>query len=195
MDKGWIKLNRQIQEHWIWSNHEFAYAWIDLLLLVNRADKKILVDNQLITIKRGQTLTSIKKLAERWGWSRKKTNSFILALERDRMVVKKSTPRYTTLTIVNWGKYQDRGNTKGTTKDTTMDTSEEQLRVHKQEYIRSEKEIKEGSSPTSEEVVAAEEEEERIEVIPGYTQKELDENFIDGFIPMTDEEWEALPDA
>ena len=160
MDKGWIKLNRQIQDHWIWKNHEYAFAWIDLLLMVNRADKKILVDNQVITIKRGQTLTSIKKLSERWGWSRKKTYNFILALEKDRMVVKKSTPRYTTLTIVNYGKYQDRGNTKGNTKDTTVDTTEEQLRVHKQEYIRSEEELKEGSPPSSIEPAAAEDDEE-----------------------------------
>ena len=160
MDKGWIKLNRQIQDHWIWKNHEFAYAWIDLLLMVNRAEKKILVDNKLITIKRGQTLTSIKKLADRWGWSRKKVYSFLGALERDRMVVKKSTSRYTTLTIVNYGKYQDHGNSKGNTQGTSLGTTEEQQRVHKQEYIKKEKEYKEAEPPTLDELAPAEEDEE-----------------------------------
>lgn len=195
MDKGWIKLNRQIQDHWIWKNHEFAYAWIDLLLIVNRTEKKILVDEKLITVKRGQILTSIKKLADRWGWSRKKAYSFIRVLEKDKMIDKKSTSRYTTLTIVNYGKYQDHGNSKGNTQDTSRGTTEGQQEVHKQEYIKNKKEIKEAEPPTLEGLAPAEEEEERVEVIPGYTQKELDETFIDGFIPMTDEEWEALPDA
>lgn len=160
MDKGWIKLNRQIQDHWIWKNHEFAYAWIDLLLMVNRTEKKILVDNKLITIKRGQTLTSIKKLADRWGWSRKKVYSFLGALEKDRMMVKKSTSRYTTLTIVNYGKFQDHGNSKGNTQGTSVGTTEEQQRVHKQEYIKKEKEYKEAEPPTLDELAPAEEDEE-----------------------------------
>lgn len=170
MDKGWIKLNRQIQDHWIWKNHEFAYAWVDLLLMVNRTEKKILVDNNLMTIKRGQTLTSIAKLADRWGWSRKKVYSFVGALERDKMLVKKSTSRYTTLTIVNYGKYQDHGNSKGNSQGTSQGTTEEQQRVHKQEYIKNKKEIKESGSPVSVETAPPEEE----------------------FVGLTDEEWEAL---
>lgn len=195
MDKGWIKLNRQVQDHWIWKNHEYAYAWIDLLLSVNRANTKILVDNELMVIKRGQMLTSVYKLSQRWGWSRKRTYKFILALEKDGMLRKNSTTRYTIITIVNYGKYQDKGTTNDTTKVPTEVTTKGQQGLHKQEYIKNEKEIKEEQPPTSNEVVAAEEEEERIEVIPGYTQKELDESFIDGFIPMTQEEWEALPEG
>lgn len=164
MDKGWIKLNRQIQDHWIWTNHEYAYAWIDLLLLVNRSNKKILVDNEVITVKRGQTLTSLYKLSERWGWSRNKTNKFISALEKDGMVHKKSTTHYTMLTIVNYGKYQDVrstvGTTKGTTVDTTVDTTEGLQVVHKQEYIRSKEELKEGAARDLNETTEVEEDDE-----------------------------------
>ena len=99
--------------------------------------------------------------------------SFLGALERDRMVVKKSTSRYTTLTIVNYGKYQDHGNSKGNTQGTSLGTTEEQQRVHKQEYIKKEKEYKEAAPPISDEMAALEEEEEE-------------------FVGMTDEEWEAL---
>lgn len=130
MDKWWIKISTQIQDHWIWQNHEYAYAWIDLLMMVNRADNKIMVDNELVTIKRGQKLTSICKLAQRWGWSRNKTYKFILALEKDGMLKRKSTAHYTTLTVVNYGKYQDKVTTKGTTKSTTVDTTEGQQCEH-----------------------------------------------------------------
>ena len=130
MDKWWIKISTQIQDHWIWQNHEYAYAWIDLLMMVNRADNKIIVDNEIVTIKRGQKFTSICKLAERWGWSRNKTYKFISALEKDGMLKRKSTTHYTMLTVVNYGKYQDKVTTKGTTKSTTVDTTEEQRLEH-----------------------------------------------------------------
>ena len=146
-NKGWIKLDRQITEHWLWQNHEYAFAWIDLLLLVNHENRKILVNNEIVTIKRGQTLTSIYKLAARWNWTRKKTYGFIKALEQDGMVRKNSTSRYTILSIVNYGKFQDSGSTKGTTKgpstDTTEDTTKGLLQTLKQEYIKNDKEIEE----------------------------------------------------
>lgn len=154
MDKGWIKLNRQITEHWIWQNHEYAFAWIDLLLLVNHESRKVLVNNEVMTIKRGQTLTSIYKLAKKWGWTRKKTYAFIKALEQDGMIRRNSTTKYTILTIANYGKFQDVGTTKGTNKDTstdtTTDTTKELQRVHKQEYIKNDKELEE-DMPTAEE--------------------------------------------
>lgn len=124
-DKGWIKLNRKIQDHWIWSDHEFAYAWMDLLLMVNHEDKKILVDKRPVIIKRGQTLTSIKKLAARWKWGRDRVYRFLRALECDNMLTRVGTPSGTTLTIVNYGKFQGKSNTDETTNKTTNETTDE----------------------------------------------------------------------
>lgn len=159
MDKWWIKLSTQIQEHWIWKNHEYAYAWIDLLMMVNRSDNKLMVDNELITIKRGQRLTSICKLSERWGWSRNKTYKFILALEKDGMLKRKSTTHYTILTIVNYGKYQDKVATVSTTKSTTVDTTKGQHLEHNIRRDKKDKRIKEEAPPISDETAALEEEE------------------------------------
>jgi len=170
MDKWWIKLSTQIQDHWIWKKHEYAYAWVDLLMLVNRSDNKMMVDNELITIKRGQTLTSMCKLAKRWDWSRNKTYKFILALEKDGMLKRKSTTHYTMLTIVNYGKYQDKGATVRTTKGTTVDTTEGQHPEHNIRRDKKEKEEKESVPAASVEALDAEEE----------------------FVGMTDEEWDAL---
>ena len=179
MDKGWIKLNRQIQDHWIWSNHEYAFAWIDLLLLVNHENRKIMVNGVPTVIKRGQTLTSIKKLASRWGWSRNTVYRFISALERDKMVTRVGTSNGTTLTIENYGKFQGKGNSDGTpnrTSDGTTGGTPDGTQTRKK---KNEKEIKESGPTASGEALAAEEESE----------------FIDGFVPMTEEEWNALPEV
>lgn len=124
MDKGWIKLNRQIMDHWIWQDHEFTFAWIDLLLMVNHENKKILVDGKLKTIKRGQTLTSIGKLADRWGWSRNRVYRYLEALKRDSMVYTDGTPNGTTITIVNYSKFQGYGNSKQNASETTDGTAD-----------------------------------------------------------------------
>jgi hypothetical protein len=116
---GWIKLYRQIQKSWIWESgkpFDERSAWIDLLLTANHSDNKIFVDGELKTIERGQFVTSVLGLGERWGWQRKKVSKFLNALEMDNMITQKRTTHGTTLTIVNYDFFQDCGTTDGTTK-------------------------------------------------------------------------------
>lgn len=107
-DKGWIKLHRQLQECPIWYGERFSkgQAWVDLLLLANHRDKKILFNGEMIVIKRGQYLTSTVKLAEKWGWNRKTVSSYLKMLENDKMIVKLSDKTKTLITIENYEVYQ-----------------------------------------------------------------------------------------
>ena len=107
--KGYIKLYRQLQDCWIWDSdekHNRRSAWIDLLLLANHTDKKIAFNDEIITIKRGQILTSIRKLAERWGWSKSTVVGFLKLLENDNMIVRDSNSSRTLLTIINYEVFQ-----------------------------------------------------------------------------------------
>lgn len=109
MMEGWIKLYRQIKDSWIWKNDEpfdKRSAWIDLLLIVNHKSKKIPFENDFIEIEKGQTLTSIKQLSERWKWSRHKVSDFLNQLEQDTMIVQVRDTRKTLISIVNYSKYQ-----------------------------------------------------------------------------------------
>ena len=108
--KGWIKLQRKITDCWIWddgSPFDRRSAWIDLLLTANHADKKVVLDGQITTVKRGQILTSVRKLSERWKWSRTKVTAFLGILEKDGMVLKESDTKKTLITVENYGFYQD----------------------------------------------------------------------------------------
>ena len=118
-DKGWIKLNRQIMDHWVWQNHEYAFAWIDLLLLAEYKTHKKMWRGNIKEFKRGNVYISIQKLGERWGWSRKKVRHYLEQLEADQMVIVKAHQKGTTITIVNYDFFQDRGTTEGPIKDTT----------------------------------------------------------------------------
>lgn len=107
--EGWIKIYRQIRNSWIWKDKEpfdKRSAWIDLLLSVNHKSNKIPFENSFIEIEKGQTLTSIKQLSERWGWSRHKVSDYLNQLEQDTMIIQVRDTRKTLISIVNYSKYQ-----------------------------------------------------------------------------------------
>ncbi|WP_051624048.1 hypothetical protein [Clostridium akagii] len=118
VERGWICLYRKIQDSWLWKEKPFSkgQAWIDLLLSANHQDKKTLFDSNLIEVKRGQFITSIRKLCEKWGWSNSKVKRLLELLKTDGMITYKSDTKKTTINIVNYGIYQDMGITKSTTE-------------------------------------------------------------------------------
>lgn len=107
--QGWISIHRKIEDDWLWSDKPFSkgQAWIDLLLMVNHEDKSILFNGELIEVKRGQRITSIKQLCKRWGWSNTKVVNFLKLLEQDKKIILEITSRKkSVVTIVNYSKYQ-----------------------------------------------------------------------------------------
>lgn len=114
LDRGYIRLYRDVREHWIWSDPEYFRAWIDLIMMTNHEDKKILFNGELITIRRGTFITSIRKLAARWQWSRGRVARFMDTLERDSMIATKRDTQKTLVTLMNYGFYQSGGGKSGT---------------------------------------------------------------------------------
>ena len=117
-DRGYILLHRSIQQSEIWESDEpFTKrdAWIDLLLLAQHAEYK--------GIKRGDALVSTYWLAKRWKWSRNRVNRYLELLTELGMVTTSGAThgakRGTTVTIVNYDKYQNLRSTNGATNDTT----------------------------------------------------------------------------
>lgn len=121
---GWIKLHRKIVDNWIWEDAEYFKAWVDLLMMVNREDKQIPFNGHIVTVKRGQRITSIYKLANRWHWDRRKVVRYLALLEEAEMCTTERTTNGTTITIVNYSIYQDSCTTNGTTKRTTNGTTD-----------------------------------------------------------------------
>lgn len=118
---GWISLHRSIEDHWLWeTDRAFTRleAWIDILLMVNHKERKIMIGNDLITVKRGQKITSIRKLCERWSWSNSKVKKFLELLERDEMLIVKSDTKKTVITVVNYDFYQSQDYKKRHESDT-----------------------------------------------------------------------------
>ena len=107
MYRGWVGIYRKLQCHWLWDDKPFSkgQAWIDLLLLANHGDKKVLLGNEIVEVKTGSFITSELKLMERWGWSKTKVRSFLKLLESDGMIVKKSDRKKTVISIEKYSDY------------------------------------------------------------------------------------------
>lgn len=114
---GWFKINRDIENHWIWkSNEPFdkRSAWIDLIMMANHKDFKAFYKGKVVQRKRGDVNTSVRFLADRWHWDRRKVGRFISAMQKDGMCTMHSTTDGTTITIENYNKYQFKSTTDGT---------------------------------------------------------------------------------
>lgn len=126
MNKGWIKLHRQLLDCWIWRvNEPFdkRSAWVDLLLTANHSDTKLLFNGEIITITRGQILTSVRQLSAKWNWSVNRTYRFLKMLENENMVQKENNDNRTLLTIVNYSVFQFSENSNGNTNEHTNGNS------------------------------------------------------------------------
>ena len=119
-EKGWIKLHRQLQDCPLWYCERFSkgQAWVDLLLMTNHADKKIIFNGQTMVVKRGQYLTSMLKLAEKWQWDRKTVKSFLSLLVKDNMISIETDNHRTLITIENYSVFQMSDNEE---LDSTLD--------------------------------------------------------------------------
>lgn len=124
MVEGWIKLYRQIQFSEIWDDREAfdkRSAWIDLLLTANYCD----TETPEGTLKRGQLSTSVRKLGDRWKWSRTKVQYFLNQLETLKMISQDKDTKKTLITILNYENFQGEKATKKATKcDTKKDAKE-----------------------------------------------------------------------
>lgn len=104
---GWIKISREIANHWLWQDAERLKWWLDLLFLAAWEDKQVLHDSHLFVLRRGQIIASISFLSERWGKSHPTIIKFLRLLEGEDMIKRSTIYRQTSiLTICNYDKYQ-----------------------------------------------------------------------------------------
>ena len=138
MQGGWIKINREIVNHWLWSDAERLKWWLDLLFLANWDDKKVLHDSHLFTLKRGQIIASVAFLCERWEKSNKTVVKYLQMLESEKMIKRKVVHRQTPIiTICNYELYQDNVQTQVQTQVQTNKESKEYI-IHNNARTREE---------------------------------------------------------
>lgn len=145
---GWIKLSKDIENHWLWDNAEYLKRWIKLRFLTSHEPMKKLVQGRLVEIDRGQAVVSVRLLQDLWAKKNKKGKAvskpsertvlnFVNLLEADGLIcVDKRQHQFTLLTICNRGGYQNDDNTNDNTDDNTDDNTNDNTNDNKNKMIR-----------------------------------------------------------
>ncbi|WP_240455758.1 DnaD domain-containing protein [Virgibacillus sp. Bac332] len=151
--KGYIKDYRKELQSDIWMMPPLYHrVWQFLKYKVNHRENKVpMRDGSFMTIKQGQHLTSMRKIANQVGYYEQgawkepnpKTIKAILTwLEKQNMISidhGDGNRKYTLITLINWESYQDKsedGNSKYTVSTQSMD-----INKNDKECIKNEKEL------------------------------------------------------
>jgi len=92
----------------LWKEKPFtkAQAWLDILINTSYADSCFWSRGVKIEAKKGQCAMSQLTMAKRWGWSRKKVQTFLNYLKSSQQIEHQTNNVTCLITIINWDKYQ-----------------------------------------------------------------------------------------
>lgn len=134
---GWIKIHREIKNHWIWNNPEYLKWWMDIILEANYTPSKVVIKGTIYECGRGEKLYSLDTWASRWNTNKSKVRRFLNLLQNDSMIELKNETQTTRITICNYDDYQDKDNDSETQMKRKRNANETHLTP-----IKERKEIK-----------------------------------------------------
>lgn len=125
--QGWIKLHRQLTK-WEWYDDANTFRLFMHLLLTANHERN---NWRGIDVKAGQNIVGRKKLADALKLSERQIRTSLKKLKSTNEIAIETTNKYTLITIVNWGLYQE--DEKKTTNKTTnkLPTNDQQVTTNK----------------------------------------------------------------
>ena len=122
---GFITLHRVARDSWLWSipSGHFKVA-LTILMGANWKHGRTYSGGAMVTIRRGQLMTSIHALSRDSGQSHKVVKAALLTLRVEKFITEKTTNRHRIITVCNYSKYQDQGDPTGTSQGTPQGTSQ-----------------------------------------------------------------------
>lgn len=137
---GWIKLHRQIRNHWVFRNANYFKAWVVIISEVNHQSSKVLIEGELIGCKRGQSINSLATWVNILGddWTIQKLRTFLKLLEKDGMINTEGLRKTTRLTVCNYDSYQSEQ--QADNKETTNSQQADNTQLTTNKNVKNEKE-------------------------------------------------------
>lgn len=115
MDEGYIKLHRRLLGSYLWTlpPGQRCVA-LTILMMANWQDREWAVSGAVVQIKRGEFVTSVRKLAEAAGVSNSCVVRSLKVLKKGETICVKPEQQWTRISVVNFSKYNDRDEVGGT---------------------------------------------------------------------------------
>ncbi len=106
---GWIRLDRGIQDNFLWQEPEALKLWLYLLMAASLTDKATAFNGQMLNIKRGQLVFGLNAASARLNISIRRLRKYLNWFETDDMIDKQITNKFSIISITNYSQYQDVG--------------------------------------------------------------------------------------
>lgn len=103
---GWIKLQRDIMDHWIAQDAEYLSVWIRMLSEANFESRTLMFNGQVISVGRGQLIFGLKTYSEKTKMTEMRLRTLLSLLEKNQMINRVKNSKYSLISIVNYDKYQ-----------------------------------------------------------------------------------------
>ena len=103
---SYVKLNRALRDNPIAGDPHYLAVWTWLLMLAAFRPYSVILHGIQTHLKAGQLATSVRILADRSGVKKDKIAAILVRLEGEGMIRRKTSNKYTVITLVNWSRYQ-----------------------------------------------------------------------------------------
>lgn len=122
----WIKVYRGIMNSAVWDDNMRLKAWLYILLETNFADKMTYNYGRAIKVKRGQCLTSLRRIGKMVGCEPKTAKRILEQFRDDDMITFETVPgQYTLVNVLKYKDFQSDNPPKGYTDDYTDDHTDD----------------------------------------------------------------------
>ena len=150
MNKGWIKLHRQILENPVTNKPDWAWLWICILLLANHEDREVIWNGEKRLIKKGQFITSREKLALVSHLHQSSVERALKYFKIEQQIEQQTNKRFRLITILKYNDYQDTEPVIEHQMNIKRTSNEHQMNTNKNvKNYKNEEELEEGRGETS----------------------------------------------
>lgn len=104
---GWIRLDRKIQDSFMWDDPEALKLWLYLLMGAAIEDKTVSFNGKPLNLKRGQIVFGLNSVSSRLGISVRRLRTTIKRFENCHQIDKQNFNKYSIISITNYCQYQD----------------------------------------------------------------------------------------
>ena len=135
-EQGWIALHRKALDNAIVKSSKHWHIWTVLLLMAAHKKHSFLWNGKAVEINPGQVYTSRQKLSKKTGVHESSIERILKCLETEQQIEQQKTTKFRIITIINWEKYQGKGNTEQQSEQQTNNkrtTNEQQTNTYNNE--------------------------------------------------------------
>lgn len=131
--QGWIKIHRQLLEHWVADEPECLAVWVRMLIEANHATKKKLFNGRMTEIQRGQLLFGLQRFSEKSGVSIAKLRRYLKLFMSEGMIDRQVDNKYSLITITCYDDFQE---------STGKKQAENKLTTSEKQHLKNVKNVK-----------------------------------------------------